>query len=89
MTQAPRPNPESAAQILEVLQQFCGGQPELLAKELQMIRVIEDLVEVLSAQGVLQSTNLPQAVQMKLLERKAMREQGQFSSVNPSGLIQL
>ena len=89
MTENPSLDPAAQAQILQVLNQFCGGQPELLAKELQMIRVIEDLVGVMISKGLLQATDLPQAVQMKLLERKSMREQGQLGSVNPSGLIRL
>lgn len=45
-----------------------------LASDLKMIRVIEDLVDLLIAKNVILFTELPQAVQDKILAQKSHRE---------------
>ncbi|MBI5164618.1 MAG: hypothetical protein HY985_12040 [Magnetospirillum sp.] len=49
-----------------------GGDPFLLS-DLRLIRVIEDVVEVLIRKNVLTLTDLPSAAQDKLMERRALR----------------
>ncbi len=44
-----------------------------LASDLDFIRVIEDLVEVLLKKGILTLADLPEAARDKLMERRAMR----------------
>lgn len=48
---------------------------ELLADDLKMIRVVEDLIDLLTAKGVILFSELPSAVQEKILRKKIKREQ--------------
>lgn len=41
----------------------------------EMARVLEDLIDVLITRGVIQFTDLPEAAQAKLLERRQTRAQ--------------
>lgn len=50
------------------------NQTELRASDLELIRVIEDLVDILTAKGVFQFTELPSQVQAKLNSRRVMRQ---------------
>ncbi len=51
-----------------------ASQPAALqASDLDLIRVIEDLIELLTDQGVIRFTDLPDAAQQKLLSRKTLR----------------
>ncbi|WP_026279769.1 hypothetical protein [Thioalkalivibrio sp. ALJ16] len=65
------------------LQEFLSGkEPEpapaaLQASDLELIRVLEDLVEVLTDKGVIRFTDLPDAAQRKLLGRKDLRASAQ------------
>lgn len=49
------------------------GNP-LSETDIGMVRVLEDLIDVLIRKGVLQFTELPAAAQAKLLERRTARE---------------
>ncbi|WP_370258390.1 hypothetical protein [Marinobacter nauticus] len=45
------------------------------ASDSSLIRVIEDLVDLLAMKGVIRFTDLPSEAQAKLMERKSMRGQ--------------
>lgn len=45
-----------------------------LASDLQMVRVIEDVINILIAKHVIVLTDLPEAVQNKLLQQRHRRE---------------
>ncbi|WP_375739799.1 tryptophan synthase subunit beta [Pseudomonas boanensis] len=47
---------------------------QLKQSDLDMIRVLDDLIEVLMRQGVIRITDLPAAAQSKLLSRTQARE---------------
>ncbi|MGH8465434.1 MAG: tryptophan synthase subunit beta [Pseudomonas sp.] len=47
---------------------------QLKQSDLDMIRVLEDLIEVLTAKGVISITDLPAGAQAKLLNRSPARE---------------
>jgi hypothetical protein len=47
----------------------------LSAADIQMARVVEDLIDILVQRRVLMFTDLPPAAQRKLLERRRLREQ--------------
>jgi len=51
----------------------------LRASDLEVIRVLEDLIEILIARGVIQFTDLPDAAQDKLLGRKNLRQSGGYT----------
>lgn len=50
-----------------------AGQNELSATDLGLIRVLEDVIDLLIERGVIRFTDLPAAAQTKLLERRSMR----------------
>ncbi|MBM3108957.1 tryptophan synthase subunit beta [Pseudomonas sp. P66] len=47
---------------------------QLKQSDLDMIRVLEDLIEVLTTKGVISITDLPPGAQAKLLNRSSARE---------------
>lgn len=70
-----------STELLTFLRQL---QPEveqsLAESDLQMARVLEDVVNVLIDKSVIRFTDLPQAAQEKLMQRKEMR--GQFQAIS-------
>ena len=68
-----------------------GGDPgiALRASDLEVVRVLEDLIDVLISKGVVRFTDLPEAAQSKLLQRKSMRRNsGQLTLIgDDDGLI--
>ena len=47
---------------------------ELFAADLKMIRVVEDLVDLLTMKGIIMFSELPQAVQEKIICKRVTRE---------------
>lgn len=70
--------PASAPEISAFLAAIGHVTPESemfsASADLQMVRVIEDLVNLLVSKRLITLTELPVAVQHKLLEKRAMRE---------------
>lgn len=68
---------------LEQVVQGSAGQPEsrqyMASSDLEMIRVYEDLVDILISKHVVVLTDFPQAAQEKLMRRKRLRSS--FSSL--------
>jgi len=62
---------------------------ELAQSDLSFIRVLDDLLEVLMAKGVIAFTDLPQEAQSKLLERTSLRAKNRESLdlLDDQGLI--
>ena len=54
----------------------------LSESDLTMIRVVEDVVDLLIEQNLLRFTDLPAPAQEKLMQRRTLRE-----SINPLGLM--
>lgn len=85
------------ADSAEIQEWFAGDQVEnslkqLKQSDLDMIRVLEDLIEVLTTKGVLSITDLPPGAQSKLLNRSKTRKSlGSLNSLidddDTSGLI--
>lgn len=64
-------------EVLAFLASGKGGSAsavEMLVADLSMIRVIEDVIEILIAKNVMMFSELPMAVQQKLLRKKGQRE---------------
>ena len=55
---------------------------DAIKSDLEMIRVVEDLIDTLVAKSVISLNDLPQPVQLKLLKRKSLRNQGVFNTSN-------
>ena len=56
----------------------------LSSMDMDLVRVMEDLIEILVQRRVLMFTDLPQAAQRKLLERRRLREQ---SVASPTTMV--
>jgi len=48
---------------------------ELLMQDLQQIRIVEDLIDLLTAKGTILFSELPVAAQQKILRKKTRREE--------------
>ena len=51
------------------------AQRELMESDMGLIRVIEDLIDVLIERGVIMFTDFPEPVQKKLLDRRGLRKE--------------
>ena len=80
-------DPESE-ELSKALIKFSSTDFNLLASDVAMIRVIEDIVDILISKSLINVSDLPQSVQLKLLARKSYRKNGTFST-DSSDLIQL
>jgi hypothetical protein len=64
---------------------------QLRQSDLEMIRVLDDLIQVLTSKGVIRVTDLPPAAQAKLMDRSHAREAlgglDQLIDEDESGLI--
>lgn len=61
------------ADVVAFIGAIAPGNPALLASDLALIRVLEDLVDVLIQKEVLRLTDLPERAQAKLLSRRHLR----------------
>ena len=67
-----------------------GGTLESINSDLAMVRVIEDLIEILTIKSIISLTEFPQAVQLKLLARSSLRKKGDWGvSATATELIRL
>ncbi|WP_412480859.1 hypothetical protein [Azonexus sp. IMCC34839] len=66
--------PADNAEVLEFINER-WRQNEMLQLDLDFIRVIEDLIELLIAKKVILVTDLPPQIQEKLMRRKIARQQ--------------
>ncbi|EED36159.1 conserved hypothetical protein [Luminiphilus syltensis NOR5-1B] len=64
------------ALLLEFLQAIGSESPNLVQSDLDFVRVIEDLLEVLMDKNILMFTDLPPEAQQKIMKRKALRKGG-------------
>ena len=76
---------EAIAQNSPEVLPFLADQPEssanFIASDLAFVRVVEDILEVLLDKGIITFTDLPEAAQAKVMERKSLR------SKNDVGLL--
>ncbi len=68
----------------------CQGQPcpmipdlnELSQIDMSLIRIIEDLIDLMTQKNMIMFTELPTAAQAKLLSKRSVRERLQESSID-------
>lgn len=65
--------PVTQADVIAFLKHITPKKVALLESDLSLVRVIEDLIDVLIRKDVLRLTDLPDSVQVKLLERRKLR----------------
>ncbi|MDR1310396.1 MAG: hypothetical protein LBK01_00750 [Burkholderiaceae bacterium] len=66
-------------EVLRFLTRLGDGQDaahngELLARDLQQIRILEDLIDLLTLKGIIRFSDLPVPAQEKILSKKTRRE---------------
>lgn len=78
----------NADELKLTLALLSSGNLDAMASDLAMVRVIEDLIDILLAKSLISINDLPQSVQLKLLARKNSRQQGSFNVIS-NDLIEL
>ncbi len=64
------------------------GEDPLADSDMRLVRVLEDVIDLLIARDVIRFTDLPQAAQAKLMERRSMREtQGALDLLGGDDLV--
>ncbi|MBN2644605.1 MAG: hypothetical protein JXR59_03925 [Desulfuromonadaceae bacterium] len=66
---------KTAPEVADFSRSLAGEDSALAKSDLPMVRVLDDLIEVLVSRGVLRFTDFPDEAQRKLLERRSLREQ--------------
>jgi hypothetical protein len=51
-----------------------GQAQRLRSSDVELARVLEDIVDLLTDKGIIQFTELPEAARQKLLQRKSLRQ---------------
>lgn len=68
---APR---DGARELCAFVERLGDSGDEFETSDLKLIRVIEDVIDLLIAKNVICITELPPAVQTKLMERRSLRQ---------------
>jgi len=71
-----------APELRVFVESMIGSASELAFSDMKLIRAIEDIVDLLISKNIICITDLPSAVQHKLLERRSLRH-----SLNALNLI--
>ena len=79
---------QDSEELSKALIRFSSTDINLIASDVAMIRVIEDVIDILISKSLINLNDLPQSVQLKLLARKSYRKNGKFST-DGSELIQI
>lgn len=64
----------SVAELSQFSQKLAGKTDALVNSDLPMVRVLDDLIDVLVSRGVIRFTDFPDEAQRKLVERRSLRE---------------
>lgn len=65
--------PADAPELAAFAAVLAGGQKELATTDLGLVRVVEDLIDLLIERDVIRFTDLPPAAQDKLFARRSLR----------------
>lgn len=63
-----------SSELAEFIRRAAGEPNTLEQSDMRLVRVLEDLIELLIARDVIRFTDLPLPAQQKLLERRSMRQ---------------
>jgi hypothetical protein len=64
----------SSPEMIDFMKGMGIENSSLQQSDMRLVRVLEDLIDLLIARDVIRFTDLPQAAQEKLLERRSMRQ---------------
>ena len=70
-----QPIKEESEEVRQFLQRKVGSTQALEESDIQFIRVLDDVIELLIEKQVIQFTELPEPAQKKLLKRRWYRQQ--------------
>ena len=65
--------PSGSPELLEFMRRMGLEQSTLEQSDMRLVRVLEDLIDLLIARDVIRFTDLPLPAQEKLMERRSMR----------------
>lgn len=66
--------PAGSPELLDFMQQMGLEQSTLQQSDMRLVRVLEDLIDLLIDRDVIRFTDLPLPAQEKLMERRSMRQ---------------
>lgn len=66
----------SSVELLQFSRTLTGQDDPLVNSDLPMVRVLDDLIDILVASGSIRFTDFPEQAQQKLFERRTLRQQG-------------
>lgn len=66
--------PAGSSELTEFVRTLGAETNSLEQSDLRLVRVLEDLIELLIARDVIRFTDLPQPAQEKLLQRRSLRQ---------------
>lgn len=64
----------NSPEMIEFIQSMGVEQSRLEQSDMRLVRVLEDLIDLLIARDVIRFTDLPLPAQEKLMERRSMRQ---------------
>ena len=65
----------SSEELLQFSRAVTGQDDALVNSDLPMVRVLDDLIDILVASGSIRFTDFPEQAQQKLFERRSLRQQ--------------
>jgi hypothetical protein len=66
--------PANSPEIIEFMKSMGMEQSNLEQSDIRLVRVLEELIDLLITRNVIHFTDLPQAAQEKLMERRSLRQ---------------
>lgn len=77
-----------SAEVLAFLADQPGSASHFIASDLAFVRVVEDILEVLLEKGIITFTDLPEAAQSKVMQRKSLRSKNDLRLLSDDDTIQ-
>lgn len=81
---------EDSNEYLEYLENSLAKNSKFRESDIQLARVLEDLISMLIERNLIRFTDFPVAAQKRLIDRQSMRKKTQLSSIledSPDSLI--
>ncbi len=72
---------DSAKEYLQFLENSLAEKAPFRESDIQLARVLEDLISILIERNLIQFTDFPSAAQKRLIDRQTMRKKTQLSSI--------
>ncbi len=65
---------KDSVEVAAFTQMLTNENEDLMLSDLPMVRVLEDLIDMLIGRGLIRFTDFPEAAQAKMIERRAIRK---------------